>query len=254
MPQFFINTISEDGTCTIEGDDYYHLVKVRRVKKGDFVSLRDSEGSPYEGHIADITETKILVDSIRIRDNNKNNIDVTLCISILKGKKFDLVLQKAVEVGVRRIVPVVSERTIPVIGDSEEKKIDRWRKIASEASKQSMREFPPVVEAPVSFHETVSLFRDSHRIIAHTDVNCMDLKVCLRNAEKEKSVAVLVGPEGGFSDKEVREAVNEGWHACNFGFTAMRSETAAIVLPALIIYEWSGIDENNGKQQRDGFL
>lgn len=254
MPQFFVDTISDDDTCIIEGDDFNHLVRVRRVRRGDPISLRDSNGAQIEGIIADVAESKILVEIVRIHDKNDNNISVTLCVSILKGKKFDLVLQKAVEVGVTRIVPVISERTVPVIGDTKEKKSERWQKIVSEASKQSMREFPPVVEAPVTFYEAVSLFQDGIRIIAHTDRNCMNLKEFLHNTEKKKEIAVLVGPEGGFSVKEVQEASLKGWQACNFGFTAMRSETAAIVLPALIIYEWSIMDENYCKQQGDGFL
>ena len=191
MPQFCVDTIFDGTTCVIEGDDFYHLVKVRRVKKGDSVILRDAKGAVIEGRIATITEKNIFVEIVEIRDKNENNVSLTLCVGVLKGKRFDLVLQKAVEVGVSRIVPVISERTVPVIGDSKEKKTERWQKIAFEASKQSMREFPPVVEAPVSFHETISLFQDSFRIIAHTDRSCMDLKVCLRSTEKEKNITVL---------------------------------------------------------------
>lgn len=245
MPQFFVDTISDD-TCTIEGDDFYHLVKVRRVKKGDVISLRDAAGALIDGIVGNIGETKIVVKILRAGVRCEDSVRLTLCVSLLKGKKFDLVLQKAVEVGVSRIVPVITERTVPVIEDVKDRKTSRWQKIASEASKQSMRAFPPVIEEPVSFHEAVTLFQDCICIIAHTDKNCMGLKEFLKNVDKGKEIAVLVGPEGGFSGKEVREASLKGWQACNFGFTAMRSETAAIVLPALIIYELSGIDGDYG--------
>jgi 16S rRNA (uracil1498-N3)-methyltransferase len=247
MPQFFVDTISDDGICTIEGDDFHHLVKVRRVKKGDVISLRDAAGALNDGIIENVAETKIVVKILRAGDRGEDTVRLTLCVSILKGKKFDLVLQKAVEVGVSRIVPVITERTVPLIEDVKDRKTSRWQKIASEASKQSMRAFSPLVEEPVSFHEAAALFQDCICIIAHTDRNCMSLKEFLKNTDKGKEIAVLVGPEGGFSEKEMREAVHRGWQACNFGFTAMRSETAAIVLPALIIYELSGTGEDYGK-------
>ncbi|HPB80686.1 MAG TPA: RsmE family RNA methyltransferase, partial [Spirochaetota bacterium] len=102
MPQFFVDTISDDDTCTIEGDDFYHLVKVRRVKKGDVISLRDAAGALIDGIVRSIAETKIVVKILRSSDRCEDAVRLTLCVSLLKGKKFDLVLQKAVEVGVSR--------------------------------------------------------------------------------------------------------------------------------------------------------
>ncbi len=254
MPRFLVTSFIDESTGIIEGQDFRHLTRVRRIKAGDRLDLRDGAGTAMQGRVRDITDSKILVEITResgYNNNNESAVEVILCVSVLKGKKFDLVIQKAVEVGVGRILPVISERAIPVLDEKTDKKTERWNRIAEEASKQSMRKFTPVIEEPVPFVELVSSMQEGARIIAHPDRSCRSFRDFLKEEGRSQQAAVLVGPEGGFSKKEIEYAVKHGWVPLNFGFTALRSETAAVVLPAIIIYEWGDEDENHGEREGD---
>ncbi len=254
MPRFLVKSFIDRSTGVIEGHDYRHLTRVRRIKAGEWLDLRDGTGRSMKGRVRDIADDKILVE-IALESGydvyKESAVEVVLCVSVLKGKKFDLVIQKAVEVGVSRILPVISERAIPVLDDKTDKKTERWNRIAEEASKQSMRRFAPVIEEPVAFDELVSSLQEGARIIAHPDRSCRSFRDFLTQTGRPERAAVLVGPEGGFSKKEIENAVKHGWVPLNFGFTALRSETAAVVLPAIIIYEWGDEDEDHGERERD---
>jgi 16S rRNA (uracil1498-N3)-methyltransferase len=244
MPQFLIqssNIINKKYIIT--GEDYYHLTKVRRVITGEILDLRGDDGYFYEGRISDIIKESIVVDIITKGKKAGKSIDLNLYISLLKGKKFDLVLQKATEIGVSRIIPVMAERSIPDISRSDNKK-KRWEKIVSEAFKQCMREQIPVVEDLLTFKETVLNCHTEIKIIAHPDKSSKNMKEFAAEKNNNADISVLIGPEGGFSDKELAFAKENNWEPVMFGFTALRAETAAIVIPAIMIYEWN-FDDNN---------
>ncbi len=163
----------------------------------------------------------------------------TLGIGILKGWKFDFVIQKAVEVGVTRIVPLITERAVPHVGGKEEKKLLRWKKIAVEAAKQCMRCDVPEISAPCDFKEFIAKMDRGERFIAHPHEDAVELKILLRDIGRSHVCALMIGPEGGFSEREIHAAVSKGWKAFRVGAHCMRAETAAIVLPAIFMYEWS---------------
>jgi 16S rRNA (uracil1498-N3)-methyltransferase len=248
MPQFFIKASNIIGNkCIIEDEDCYHLQRVRRAKAGDLIDLRDEDGIIYKGRISSIDSKSIIVEIIEnvVSKSNETDLNLTLYISILKGKVFDLALQKAVEIGVNRIVPVVTERTIPVIDRSRNKKT-RWEKIAINASKQCMRNDIPVIGDMLTFTEALVNDSSGIKIIAHPDKRGKDIKEYLSQKNKSETVSLLIGPEGGFTDKELKTARDNYWDQVVFGFTSLRAETASIVLPAILIYEWS-----NSNQEKD---
>ena len=237
MPQYFINqTLTPGETARITGDDFHHLSKVRRAKPGDPVQLRDAAGVLYDGYVASVREDELLVDITSVSRSGSSMPHVTLAMALLKNRNFDLVVEKCVEVGVSRIVPLVTERTVPDIGGKEEKKTERWRAIAEAASKQSLRSFVPEVEAPVSFKEFVSRTHEGLLVCAHPSSEGMTLRSAASSFEGSHAV-ILVGPEGGFSPAEISLAGSNGFLNVNIGETQMRAETAGIVLPALVIYE-----------------
>jgi 16S rRNA (uracil1498-N3)-methyltransferase len=236
VPQFFVSSSEiANNRCRIHGDDFRHLASVRRVKPGDAVRLRDEKGASYAASVARITGDFIEVEIFDTNAGVHCPVHITLCMCLLKGGNFDLVVEKSVEIGVSRIVPVLSERTVPRPAD-ENAKIRRWSRKAEEAAKQSLRERVPSVERIHSFGEIIGMNRDQLRIIAHPGAP-ISLKEFLRN-NHAGAVSLLVGPEGGFSPVEMDAAAEAGWVAADFGFSQLRAETAAAVLCGIIVYEW----------------
>lgn len=236
MPQFFITSSDiRGGRYRISGEDFRHLATVRRARPGDTVRLRDETGTALSARIETIADTFIEV-AIQgmLEAAHRENPELILCACILKGKNFDLVIEKAVEIGVSRIVPVVSERTIPHPAD-EEAKLVRWNRKAGEAAKQSLRERIPAVEEIRRFRDAVTGFPDATRIIAHPGAG-ISLKDALAG-RAAGPVCILIGPEGGFSGGEIDQARDAGWAPMNFGASHMRAETAALVLCGIIMYE-----------------
>lgn len=237
MAQFFVDAPVDNTTVVIEGEDYHHLVRVRRAQVGDSIQVIDSNGVRYQASITQIESQKIIAHITDTITYPEIKLDLTLCVAVLKGKKFDLVIQKAVEIGVRRIIPVITERTIPDLTEKEEKKLARWQKIAAEASKQCLRNDIPQVTPVMKLADVLQLSK-SIGILAHADPQAQNLRQFLKHHEPHTNVMVVTGPEGGFSKKEVEIARDFDWFVLYNGATQLRAETAAIVLPAIIIYEW----------------
>lgn len=236
MPQFFITSSDVvHNRCRIVGEDFRHLVTVRRAKPGDRLLLRDEKGASLTARIARITGEFIEADILGGGAPRPLPVEITLCMCLLKGKNFDSVLEKAVEVGVARIIPVVSERTISHPAD-ETGRIDRWRRKAEEAAKQSLRESVPRVERTVAFRDLIVSRRDPALIIAHPGT-ALPMKEYL-HGRRPGAVSLLVGPEGGFSPGETGAAAAAGWTAVNLGSSHLRAGTAATVLCGIIMYEW----------------
>jgi 16S rRNA (uracil1498-N3)-methyltransferase len=244
MPQFFINVDPVGGKCAIEGDDYRHLTRVRRVRAGDGLLLRDKNGDRLSGRVLEIFDTRMIVEIIDRQPWSAAAPSVTLCAAVLKGRKFDLVLQKAVEIGVTRIIPVLTARTVPVLDEKGPARAERWRRIALEASKQCMRGDVPEIEEPAALGKVISREFPGIKLIAHTGEQAPGLRGMARRYGKALHAALLVGPEGGFTDSEVAGAAGAGWLPFRMGETAMRAETAAMVLPAILLYEWGEDDED----------
>jgi len=242
MPQFFISEEIIDGRCVLRGDDFHHLIRVRRIRPGERILLREKSGNRIMGRVAEIFDTYLTVDIIDRNENSGNRLSITLCACLLKGKNFDLAIRMAVEIGVDRILPVISSRTIPGREDRGGHRIERWRKIAREASKQSMRSVIAKIENPVDFNEAVGSEYGGAKIIAH--IEGPDFKNVLRGYERPMNAAILTGPEGGFTDSELAVAEGNGWVRSRFGFTSLRAETAAVVIPAILVHEWSSDNED----------
>jgi 16S rRNA (uracil1498-N3)-methyltransferase len=238
LPQFFLNDINSDGTFIIIGSDFYHLSRVRRIKINDVIKVR------YKGTLYEASVISILSDSIEAKlgcvvSGAVDRTDVTLLCAMLKSGNFDFVIQKAVETGASRIIPVYTERTITDISNKKKSKIDRWKKISQEASKQSLRESPPEICEPLEFIEALKIGSCGLKIIAHPGAE-LNIKDVLAHIEKNIPVTVFIGPEGGFTDRELSDAYGNGFTGVNFGFSHLRAETAVIVFLSIIIYEMSG--------------
>jgi 16S rRNA (uracil1498-N3)-methyltransferase len=238
MPQYFSARKCMPGSLiTIEGDDYYHLTHVRRAREGDGVYIRDREGTLFTGWIARIMDDHLFVEIAAVASANASLPEVILGMAIIKHSNFDLVAQKAVEVGVSVIVPIVSSRSVVDIRGKQAEKVRRWQKIADEAAKQSMRPDRPEIREISELSGFITKMKNATvKIIAHPGEKGESLRTALAGFT-EGPVTILVGPEGGFSPEEIAIAIDAGFKCVNVGITQMRAETAGIVMPALVINE-----------------
>jgi 16S rRNA (uracil1498-N3)-methyltransferase len=236
MPQFFVRASDiSGGRCVIGGDDFRHLVTVRRVRVHDRIDLRSDSGQAITARIIRIgahdLEAEVLVEA----PGRGTGLRIDLCLALLKGGNFDQAVRQATEVGVERIIPVRTERSVPVPRGDGKARSARWERIAAEAAKQSMRPRIPSIGEVRGFDDVVRDDFEGMKIIAHPAASrdCRDY-----DPGEGADAAILVGPEGGFSPAEMERASAAGWECLRFGETCLRAETAAVVVPALALSLW----------------
>ena len=230
--------ISSD-TIRIRAPERHHLLNVLRLKAGDDVQVFDGEGNSYIARLKD-TDSSPATSSIRDRQFHPPICPhITLFQAIPKSDKMDLIVQKTTEIGVDAIVPMISERSIPKRGeDAQKKRQNRWERIAIEASKQCGRpRFPKLVE-PRRLDECFEQAKNCElSLLLWENEEERQIKEVLRNHRHVESMGVFIGPEGGFSDAEVKNVIENGCLPATFGGNTLRTETAAIVAIALSVYE-----------------
>ncbi len=240
MPQYFVDQELKIGdTGIIKGDDFYHLNRVRRIKINDKIKLRDINRQLVFAQITDITDKEIFFKVNQIAEQDiESHYSLELVLCLIKGKNFELAIRKAVEIGVSVITPLISERSVPEINKKEAEKIKRWQKIIEEAAKQCLRNDIPLLKAPGKFDDFIKQKKSGIKLLAHTAKTAHTLKEILIERDKNNSlVSVMIGPEGGFSEREIFAALQENWRQINLGSNQYRAETAAIIVPAIILYE-----------------
>jgi len=245
--RFLVDRIEEErGFCIVSGPEARHMIRVLRLAPGDRVTLVDREGRRFEGAVHSRGPEGVRVDLIRpLPQPPPSPVYITLCQAVLKSRAMDFVVQKACELGVDRIIPVVTERSVPKMDDrGRSRKVKRWREIAAAAVKQSDRARPPVIEAPLSFQAVLGLegeTRDTLKVMLWERERRCDLKALFRGSGHMPSFTGLVGPEGGFSEREAAEAEAAGYTLVSLGRRILRAETAGTVLVALAQYEWGDL-------------
>lgn len=243
MHRFIVDPKSiHNGHLRIYGDDLKHLRKVLRLGPGDSINVFDGTGKEFEAKLLSVDKTCALAEiTASFQTEAEPEINLTLFQGLLKGEKMDLIIQKGVELGVRSIIPVITDRTVVQVDNNKsEKKALRWSKIAREASKQCRRAMVPHISEPISFDEAIS---ESKRYEAALLLYENESKKCLKetlkcyNINKIKEIALFVGPEGGFTPHEIEKYTNSGFHVAGLGRRILRAETAAISVISIIMYE-----------------
>jgi 16S rRNA (uracil1498-N3)-methyltransferase len=243
---------SPDGArVALSREETQHLAGALRLAAGEEVYVFDGEGREFLCVVAEDARrgagrgATLEVRSAVEPQCAESPLELTLCVALLKGEKFDLVVQKATELGVARVVPVETARADVKLsrgrgGAGAWKRVERWRRIAVEAAKQSGRARVPGVVEPVSL--TDLLAKDSaggtdgksRRLIFAERGGRSLVETVKAWVEKPARVAALIGPEGGWEDAEINEATASGWEAVTLGGRVMRAETAGIVVAALL--------------------
>lgn len=239
MPKFFVNKESiDDHIITLEGDNARHIGNVLRGKPGDIITVCDGEGMDYECELVNITKNIVTAEIKDIfTNNNEPEIKITLYQGLPKADKMELVIQKCIEIGVDRIVPVKTEHTVVKLDNKEEKKLIRWNKIAEAAAKQCGRGKIPVVDSIMSFNDAVSQAKSMDgAIIPYERERKRGLKG-FTDSFNGKTIGVFIGPEGGFSQKEIDTAIAAGIKPVTLGRRILRTETAGLVAAVILLHE-----------------
>ena len=229
----------ENGMLRIDGNEGKHIRRVLRLKKGDGIIIFDGLGKEYEGTILEEEPSSVVVRIQKILSSKKESqLEVILAQSLLKGEKMDYLIQKATELGVKRIIPFFSSRSVPLIEKSGRlKRHHRWERIAIEASKQCGRGVVPRIEFFQDYSEMLrTASPDSLRLILW-EREGVKLKEVLGKLIEETEVFFIIGPEGGFSREEVEEAKKIGFLPVTLGRRILRAETASLCLLSILQYE-----------------
>ncbi len=222
-----------------------HLRDSLRIQKGEKIFCIDEVASKYTVIVTSIGKEMLTGDIIEKTSRVKGPaVNIHIAQSIPKGPKFDFIIQKSTELGVNVITPVTSERSIIRIEKERiEEKLMRWRKIAIESAQQSNRWDVPEVASPVTLHEFLSFFnRGDLNLLLWEGEKVCGIKDTIRSVVKGvggiKSIVILIGPEGGFSEKEVEMAVTSGFTPVSLGEIILRTETAPVVVLSILQYEF----------------
>lgn len=220
----------------LNAEETRHLRDVLRLRIGEKVNVFDGTGNEFLCTIEQIgkSETDLQILEKVLPASPESDLDLTLGVALLKGEKFDLVIQKACELGVTRIVPLKTKRADVKIKDEKEasKKIERWRKIALEAAKQSGRSKILIVEEITDFENFSSKYSDT-KIFFSERAGASFTEFVEQNSNIE-SVSAIVGSEGGWEDLEIEFAGRNGFQIITLGGRILRAETAAIAVSALL--------------------
>ena len=243
MYTFYVSASQiSNNIATITGSEHHHLRNVLRTKPGETVRIIDGEGNVYTAQILEIHDSQISSEARILSHEFHAGVppEITLFQGLPKSDKMELILQKTTELGVTQIVPVRSEYAL---SKPSQNRYARWHRILISAAKQSERVWLPELcrvqefTASLAQLDTFSLClflspdRDQESQVQH-------IQTVLRETPSPTSIALFVGPEGGFSDQEVTRAVESGCTPVTLGMNILRTETAAIVAVAIVAYEY----------------
>lgn len=230
-----------DNNIDITGTDVNHIKNVLRLGKGDWVIACDGSGRDYISRITDMDGGVIRLYVEKVQESGTElGTRLVLFQGLPKGDKMEFIIQKAVELGVSGIVPVIMKRCVVKLDAGKAvKKKERWQKIAEAAAKQSGRGIVPEVHVPV-------MLKDAFDIAASLEYNIIPYELqdgmeksreIIKEACSKKSAGVFIGPEGGFEREEIEEAINRGIKPVSLGKRILRTETAGMAVLSIMMFQ-----------------
>ena len=230
--RFFVDEV-RNGHAEISGDDAKHLTRVLRVEPGQRYEISDNR-NVYLAEIEVAHKERVLFRTLEPIESRESPLRVTLCAALIKFDHFEWMIEKATELGVAEIVPVETVRSERGLERAAHKRVERWRRIALEASQQSRRARLPEIDEPVPLRDVLG--RDAAcRLAMDEDSSAPPM---LKAMQPSESVAILIGPEGGWTGDERAAFVAAGWLPASLGPTILRAETAAIAALAVVNAAW----------------
>ena len=243
MYRFYVSQeqIGEDEIFILDSD-VNHIKNVLRLEKGDWLVACDGQGQDYVCRIKELSGSQVCL-SIEKKQESGTELDtkITLFQGLPKKEKMEFIIQKAVELGVYEIVPVMMKRCVVKL--SEEKKIqkkqERWQAIAEAAAKQCDRGIIPVIHSPVSMEEAFDMAGslEYNMIPYELQDGIGESRRIVEEACSKASVGIFIGPEGGFEEEEVQNAIAMGAHPMTLGKRILRTETAGMALLSIMMFQ-----------------
>lgn len=251
MSRYFVEKGADIGEIiTISGEDFHHIKNVLRKRLGDTLTVSDGKGFEFK-----VSIKRVYTDCIEacveevFECDSESNLKLTLYQGLPKSDKMELIIQKCVELGVSRMVPVSTNRCVVKLdAETAKKKIARWQKIAFEAAKQSNRGVVPTVELPMTLEEAVKASKSAQLSIIPYENEEASLREAIHggrrlkgaNGELDSNIfeaAVFIGPEGGFEETEIEFARENGVKPVSLGPRILRTETAGLAVISILMYE-----------------
>lgn len=242
MSRFFVEPANiKDHYVYIDNqEDINHIKKVLRLSQNDTIMICDGHGKEYKASIEEINHKEVKAKMLEASvSSGEPSIRVTLYQGIPKAAKMEYIIQKVTELGIENIVPVMMHRTVVKFDGQkgQQKKVRRWQRIAYEAAKQSNRGRIPKVFAPISYDEAIGqMSRMDIPLIPYEQEQSNALKDVLKDRTDAKSIGIMIGPEGGFDDEEVKKAKELGLSPITLGPRILRTETAGMAVLAILMY------------------
>lgn len=227
--------LSVGTTITLEGPAAHYLLRVLRLQPGRELVLFNGTGGEYPARVVNTTKKQLeVLPEAFIADDRESPLVTELAIGISRGERMDLVIQKATELGVSRIIPLLTERTeVKLTGERQEKKHQHWQQISISAAEQCQRNRLPEIAPVTTLTDYLQHCQSELRFVLHHR-DSQRLPADTRPA----SVALLVGPEGGLSDPEIAAARDAGFTPLTLGPRVLRTETAPVAALSLLQYLW----------------
>ena len=234
MYHFFVSEEQINGeNAYIEGSDVNHIANVLRMKPGEELLISVKGDWDYLCKIDDIETDRVNLKVLESMEQRELPVNITLLQGIPKSDKLEMIIQKAVELGVSEIIPVKTKRVVVKIDEKKvDTKVNRWNAIAESAAKQSKRSIIPKVYEPMSIDNVLEIVKDfGVKLIPYENADGIDkTRKILDSMDKTKDIAVFIGPEGGFEEAEVERIKNSGFEVITLGKRILRTETAGLAL------------------------
>lgn len=246
MQRYFVEKEQfENEKVRILGEDARHISRVMRGRAGDQIIVCDGALRVVLAELEIVEQSEVVAVVLEeIAEKNEARFRVSIAQSLPKGDKLETVIQKCTEIGADAFVPFLSERTVVQYdAKKEEKRLQRWSKIAKEAAEQSHRSRIPEVKQPLTYKQLLKTFGDYDLVLfCYEKENGLQLRDAVRpfaesRQESEANVLLVVGPEGGFAEREADEAEAAGAKITGLGKRILRAETAGMTALSCILYE-----------------
>ena len=240
MPHFFVDEEIESKEYSLFGEDGRHISKSLRMNKGESLTLCSPSGTVHNCVVEEISGDMVKVNVLSSKISEAEpDVKVTLYQALPKGDKMELIIQKAVELGVSEIVPVAMKNCVVKLDEKKaQSKCKRWQAIAESAAKQSKRTVIPQIQMPLSWKQALEEAKELEVVLVpyENERGMEATREIFRSIPEGASIGVMIGPEGGFSPEEIAQ-LDKDMHRISLGRRILRTETAGMATLSMLIYE-----------------
>ena len=241
MYRFYVNEEQiEENNIVITGSDVNHIKNVLRLEKGDWIIACDGNGRDYVSRIGEISSDSVVL-NVEKEQSSDTELDcrIVLFQGLPKKDKMEFIIQKAVELGVYKIVPVSMKNCVVKLDEKKAaKKVERWQAIAESAAKQSKRTIIPLIDKPVSYKLALEKAGklDVTLVPYENERGMAATRQIMGQIKKGQSIGIVIGPEGGFAPEEIKLADDNDMHRISLGRRILRTETAGLATLAMLVF------------------